>query len=150
MPVYMKIDGVDGESQNPEFPGAIDVFVAANGVEREASSGSGGGTRANLTDISIAKPAEKSSPKLFLACCSGTQFKNVEIEFTDLSEGGEVVYMKYRLERCVITSWSTSGDGGAVPTETLTLNFTKIEYSYMAKDGSVDTSTWDTRTNTGG
>lgn len=152
MPVYLNIDGIQGESENPQFPGALDVFVSANGVVREAASSGGSGKRRspNLTDISMSMPTDKSSPNLFLFCCSGKPIRTAEISFTDHTAEGETTYMKYTLENCLITSWSASGDGAAVPTETISLYFTKIKYEYVGQDGIVETATWDKSTNSGG
>ena len=154
MPIYMKIDGVDGESESPGFPGFFDIFVTSWGVDREVAGvfggGGGAGTRPNLSDISITKPAAKGSPKLFLACCSGAHIPTAEIIYTAGSPGAEVKYLVIRMEEAIISGWNSSGDGGAVPTESLSLNFAKIDWEYTAMDGTKETVFWDKKTNTGG
>jgi type VI secretion system secreted protein Hcp len=43
-------------------------------------------------------------------------------------EGGQ--YLKYKLERCFIKSWSTSGDADDRPTEEVAFYYNKIAFNY--------------------
>jgi type VI protein secretion system component Hcp len=58
------------------------------------------------------------------------QHKKNQAELTDEeldgTSGGVECYLKYKLERVVVTSYSVSGSGAEVPTETLSLNFDKL------------------------
>ena len=153
MPIYMSLAGIEGESQSPGFPGFFDVFVTSWGVEREVSGSKGGGggsATPDLSDISITKPAAKGSPKLFLACCSGQRFSDAEIIYTDVSSGAETKYFHVKLTEVRLAGWINSGDGGGVPTESLTLNYAKIAWEYTAKDGSKESVFWDKGSNSGG
>lgn len=154
MPIFMKYEGVDGESTHEGHRDWIDVLSYSWGVERAASTAGGGGGGAgkvNVHDISFARHTGKASPTLMLACCTGRHFREVILEFTRNSpEGPSQAYLKYKLENCKITSYSIGGDGGsAAPTESLSLNFEKITYSQVTGDG-IEEVFWDKRSNSGG
>lgn len=61
-------------------------------------------------------------------------------ELTIATEGrtadGRVCYLKYKLDRCFVKSWSVSGDADDRPTEEVAFYYNKIASSYsMTKDG---------------
>ena len=54
------------------------------------------------------------------------------------AEGKPVCYLKYKLERAFIKSWSTSGDADDRPTEEVAFYYNKIAFAYAATvDGGV-------------
>lgn len=48
-----------------------------------------------------------------------------------ISDGGDSTVLSVKLQECLITSYQVSGSGGAIPMESLSLNFTKIEYKNL-------------------
>lgn len=135
---FVKYDGIDGESVDREHKGWIDVLSWSWGSVREDRSGrrsSGQAPRAGSSgDISVTKQMDKASPKLAEACASGARARKVEIH---LSAGGSdrgrsTTYLTYVLKDVMISSCQPSGTaGGDTPTETITLNFTEIEWTYQ-------------------
>lgn len=157
MPIYMKIDTIEGESTSDQFRNFFDVFSFSWGVTQTSSQTSGGGGGAGkvtVQDIHFAKPTGKSSPKLMLHCCKGTHFPTASMAVTRTSEGQEQVFMEYKMEDVMISSYQPSGDGGSIPTESLSLNFTKITYrqAVVQPDGSIvyETNFFDFARNIGG
>ena len=71
---FLKLDGIDGESQDSKMKGQIDVlsfsFHALQGGT-SAVGGGGGKGRVALGDVVITKNLDKASPALFQYCCSG-------------------------------------------------------------------------------
>ena len=60
------------------------------------------------------------------------------------SEAKPVCYLKYKLERCFVKSWSTSGDADDRPTEEVAFYYNKIAFSYQnTKDGATFASSYD-------
>jgi type VI secretion system secreted protein Hcp len=98
--------------------------VVASGFSSGAGAGSG---RVGLHDIQITKLIDKSSPKLFQALVSGKHFSTVKIE---LAKKGKV-YETIKLSSVVVASLQQSGHGGdKPPSESVTLNFAKMEIAY--------------------
>ena len=93
-----------------------------------ATGGGGGAGKVSVHDLSITKEVDKASPKLSLACATGTHFKKVTIT---LRKAGKT-YLTYNLTDVLISSVQVSGSGGgqAVPLESISLNFTKIALQY--------------------
>ena len=154
MPLFAKFDGVDGEVHAQGFERYIELFSFSAGAENagtHAGGGGGGAGKVNMGDFHFVRPTGKASPTLMLACCNGRHFPSVEIVFVRTSgSGAPETYLKYKLDRCFVKSWSTSGDSGSpTPTDSFSLNFEKITYT-QAVDGGVEEVFFDTRTNTGG
>jgi len=143
----MKIDGIEGESQSPQFPGYIDAFGTSFGIEREAATGGGSGGRPDLSDITVIKQWDSSTPKLIQACCNGGRAGGAEIVFTTAVPGAEFIYLVISLVDVRVTSYGSSGDGGAVPTESVTFNYAKIKWDYTKQDGTKVTASWDIKKN---
>jgi hypothetical protein len=80
--------------------------------------------RATVRDLQITKHIDKSSPTLFKACVTGKHFKKAQIV---LKKGKHTT--TYTLVNVLISSaQASSSKGSAQPTESLSLNYTKIEY----------------------
>ena len=95
------------------------------------SGGTGGASgRAQLHDITITKKFDKSSAKLFQACSSGKHFQTVVITVRKAG-GSHGEFLRYTFRTVFIRSAQTIGSGGkATPSESLTLNYSKVEFKY--------------------
>ncbi|MEM6933842.1 MAG: type VI secretion system tube protein Hcp [Pseudomonadota bacterium] len=152
MPIYMQIEGgkVEGESKDDGHEKWIDILSMSGAVSNNgtfAMGGGGGRGRSQLADLSVLVNEGKSSPGLFQACCDGTHFKDATLHFTK-SGGAQEVYMKWELTNVLVSSYSISGSGEDVPTDSVTFNFEKIKYTYLEQDekGKVSVAaeaTWD-------
>ncbi|HXI52450.1 MAG TPA: type VI secretion system tube protein Hcp, partial [Candidatus Saccharimonadales bacterium] len=112
--MFIKIGDVDGESKDKTHLKSIDVLAWSWGLSNSGSAHTGGGAGAgkvNVQDISITKYVDSASPKLMLACCSGTHYP--EALLTVRKAGGTPVeYIKIKVEEVLITAVSTGGSGG--------------------------------------
>ena len=140
---FLKVEGIKGESTDDAHKDWIEVLSFNTGVSQMASgsaSTAGGGTvaRADFQDFSIVKTLDSSSPLLALACAEGRAIKEVLFEMCR-SGGDKLKYMEVKLGNCIISSISLGGGGGGEATESVTLNFGKIEWNYIKQkraDGS--------------
>lgn len=146
--VFMKLDGVDGESTAPGHEDWIDLLSMGVSIDRPVDSGRTGA--AKLENFKFGKEIDKSTPLLMRALVAAGNYPRVQIEFTKrIATGQEVTYMKYELENVVITSYSMSGDSDAAPLETVSLNFEKVKITYTPynssgqQSGSPVEMTWD-------
>ena len=94
-----------------------------------AHQGGGAGSgKVNVYDMSVTKYIDSSSAKLMLNCCNGKHFANAVL--TVRKAGGEnpVEYVTIRMQKVLITSVSTGGDGGSDRLmEEIKLNFAKVK-----------------------
>lgn len=151
---FLKLDGVEGESQDDKHKGEIEVLSWSLGATNSGSFalGSGGGTsKVNVHDMHFTKYIDKSSPTLFKFCATGKHIPKgtLTVRKAGVKEG-QVEYLKVELNDVLISSVQTSGSGagGQLPNESLSLNFSKIEMQYKEQkpDGAAGAMThggWD-------
>lgn len=160
--IYVKIEGVKGDVTTKGYEGYFVADSFSFGVEREMKeSGEKGGTAdinigvGELQEVTISKSMDSISPTLAQFAVNGNSLGTAEIEFVEVAGGGEAhTYLKYKLDRCFVKSWSTSGDADDRPTEEVAFYYNKIAFNYApTKDGTTfDTNTptfsWDRTSNT--
>ncbi len=134
---FLKIGDIKGESVDQDHKEWIELssfsFGVSNSITGAGSTRSVGPTR--FEDVAVSKWIDKSSPILMLSTCEGRVFPKVEIEMRDTQDGTPTArYLKYELSDVLVSSVQSGGDAGPVPTESISLNFTKIEMSYSVVD----------------
>ena len=152
---FLKIDGIEGESKDAKHKGSIDISSWTWGAAQTGTSSHGGGAGAGkvaMQDAHFSMSVSKASPKLMLACATGDHIKQAVLTCrkagTDQQE-----YLKYTFSDVLVSSFQTGGtSGGVTPTETFTLNFSKIEVEYKEQQhdgtlgGRIKTG-WDVKSN---
>ncbi len=104
--------------------------LTGRAADRQAEPG-------QVSELTITKDMDTSSMNLFKGTCVGHGEKMV-VDVTragGLDDKAEIVYLKYTLENALITGYSFVSTGGK-PTETLTINFTKITMAYTPQDAA--------------
>jgi type VI secretion system secreted protein Hcp len=136
--MFLKIEGVDGESLDADHKGWCDVLSYENAMSREAGFGIPGDAPSRHMDFAVTKELDRATPILAQLCSEGAPLSSATLEITAPSvSAGNVAYMKYELTDVVVTSVSTSGAaGGDVPQETVTLNYGKVRWTYYRRDAT--------------
>lgn len=151
--IFVAIPGLGDDSIDTEGYDDGTWFVADSfsfGVEREMKeSGEKGGTTdinigvGELQECSISKSMDWASTRLCQLAINGNSPGGCEINFVEVASGdgiGDAVpycYLKYKLDRCFVKSWSTSGDADDRPTEEVAFYYNKIAFNYArTKTGS--------------
>ena len=135
--VFLKLDGVQGESTDSNHVGEIEVSSFNwPGVTNPGSGGSGAG-KVTVNDFTITKHIDKSSPTLMQACAGGKHFPSATITVRKAG-GTQQEYLTYTMSDVQISSVQQAGSDQ--PTEQLSLNFSKISVKYTPQkpDGSLD------------
>ncbi|BAF88589.1 MULTISPECIES: Hcp family type VI secretion system effector [Azorhizobium] len=137
MAIYVKYDGIDGEATQQDHKKWIDVLSLSWGVGRGISTVSGSGnnreaSEPSISEVSIVKMFDASSPKLFTEACTGNTGKTVKIDLTTTGSPG-ATYCTYTLTNALISSYSVSS-GGDRPTESISISFTKLEFKFTPYD----------------
>ncbi|AIC16927.1 Hcp family type VI secretion system effector [Nitrososphaera viennensis] len=151
---FLKIDGIEGESTNDKHKGEINVESFSWGASNTGSPSTGGGGGAgkvSFQDISFTKNIDKSSPKLMLATATGEHIKQVVLTGEVSGKKGQQ-FLQIKLTDVLVSSYQQGGGSGAVPTDSFSLNFAKIEFTYypVNPDGSLGapvTGGWDIKAN---
>ena len=149
--MFLKIDGVEGESLDDKHKNEIELLSFSWGATQPGSAGHGGGSgvgKVQVHDFQFAKYFDKASPKLFEACATGKHTPKVVLTCRKAG-GAQQEYLKVTFSEVIVSSIQNSGSGGdALPTESVSLNFSKIEIEYKPQDekgnlGGVVKAGWD-------
>jgi type VI secretion system secreted protein Hcp len=125
-----QLSGLDVGRGQPA-PIEIDSWSFGASQTSTAGLGSGGGAgKSKVHEIQITKSVDKASPLLFKACATGQHFKKVMLSLR--KAGGAKPYLTITMSDAIISSFQQS-NGADKPAESLSLNFTKIEYQYSAQ-----------------
>ena len=161
--VFMKVDGIPGESSDSKHKDWIELVSFSHGVvQRLAGQRSQGAVgaqgRCDHQDFVVIKLLDKASPKLNLYCCQGKVIPKITIELCQAG-GDKQLYMKYDLENVFVTSVTPGGAAQGDdprPLETVSLNYDKVTWTYTQLDPKTNqpkgntSSWWSTRVNEGG
>lgn len=139
MAIYMKFGSIDGQVTTDGFAKWIECHSFQMGVGRAVSSGAGGsareGTNPSISDITITKSFDASSAKLYSDALAGHFDSKVEIKFTSTAKNKVETFLTYELTACGVSGYSVSS-GGDNPTESISLNYTKIMLSPTPLDNA--------------
>ncbi len=144
-PIFLKLDGVAGESTNPQHPGEIDVqgFDFAVSNTTDAAGGGAGTGKAVFAPIKFTKTVDKSSPLLMLRTATGQHMATATFSFKRPGADG---FLTYKLTDVTVTSYEQGGDSPL--TEHVELTYSKIVVSYLPVAGPpLVTAGWDTKLN---
>jgi type VI secretion system secreted protein Hcp len=152
--MFLKIDGIKGESADAKHKDEIHIESFSWGMSQTGTFGAGGGGGAgkvHVHDLSIVKKVDASSAALMLACCNG---KHIANGLLTVRKAGEkpLEYLKIKLTDILVSGVQSAGHGAEVITESLTLNFAKfhVEYMLQKQDGSgapAGEMGWDVKAN---
>jgi type VI secretion system secreted protein Hcp len=135
--MFMKINGVDGESTDAKRKGDIEVLAWSWGMSQSGTmhAGTGGGSgKVSVQDLSFTKYVDKASTVLMMACAKGTHFDTAELRVRKAGDT-PLDYITINLKNVLITSLSTGGSGGEDRlTENVTLNFSQFDVQYQAQN----------------
>jgi type VI secretion system secreted protein Hcp len=153
--IFLKLDGIPGESTDSKHKNEIDVVsydenVKQSGVPLGSAGASAG--RATFADVRFRKAIDKSSPKILLACAGGQHIKDARFTFRRPGPISVEFYKVKLTDVLVVAITQVAGTGsqyplsfGALDTgsdqtgflDEVALAFSKIEWEYqpIGKDG---------------
>jgi type VI secretion system secreted protein Hcp len=140
--MFLKIDGIQGESTDARHRDEIDILSYTWGESHPAaaSSGGGGAGRVTMQDFHFSMHLNKASPKLFLACASGAHIRNAILTVRRSGEN-PIEFLKWTFTDVTVASYQTGAivPPGELPTDQLSLRFAKIETEYtpMNRNGTL-------------
>lgn len=137
MPIFMHFDGIDGNVTAKGYEKWIEVNTFQFGAGRGISTPTGGAenreaSAASVSEVTVTKAMDRASPKLFEAGLIGDAGKTVKIVMTRVGKELKELCI-YKFEETLVSGYSVSS-GGDNPSESLSLNFVKFEYSYTGSD----------------
>lgn len=156
--VYLQIDGIKGESSDDAHRGWIECQAVNWSLDqpRSATASTAGGHtagRCELSDITIHKIADLSSPILAQYCAMGKTIPKAKFEFLRADGNGtRVKYYEVELENVLISHVGQGVNGGDVMTENIALKFSRVRWKYCLQKiaggaGGNTAGGWDAASN---
>jgi type VI secretion system secreted protein Hcp len=140
---FLKIEGIDGESQDSKHKNEIDLESWSFGENQTGAShagGGGGAGKVHMQDFHFVMRVNKASPKLFLACATGEHIKKAILTCRKAGKEQQE-YLKWNFTDLLISSYQTGGSshGDALPVDQISFNFSKVEVEYKEQkpDGTL-------------
>jgi type VI secretion system secreted protein Hcp len=134
---FLKIDGIEGESEDAKHKGEIQVMSWSWGESQTGShSGNlgGGAGKVSMNDFHFTMQCCKASPKLFLACANGEHIKSA-ILICRKAGKEQQEFLKWTFSDLLVSSYQTGGSSGEIiPVDSISFNFTKIETAYKIQN----------------
>jgi len=133
--MFLKLDGIEGESQDHKFKDWIEVQSWNWGVHQNATAHRGTGlghSKASFQELHVSKHLDKGSVKAFKACAKGDHIKTAKLVCRKAGGENPLEYFTIEMEDVLITNvaFSGHGGGGTQVSETLALSFAKFKETY--------------------
>ena len=140
---FLKIDGIEGESQDQTHKGEIQLNSWSWGASNSGTmqfGGGGGGGKASMNNFDFTMRVNKATPKLMQKLASGEHIKNAVLTCRKAGKTPQE-YLKITFEDIIVSSYNTGGGDGddAIPVESIALNFAKVNFEYREQkaDGTL-------------
>ena len=141
MTTYMQIDGIPGDVTAKGHENWIAIKDFSFGVKRSLSTDPGRvsdreSTRPSISEVSLMKKMDKSSPLLFGESCVGKAKPTIKIHLCQ-TDNNLNPYAEITLNNVIVSGYqvhSNAQSNGAYPEEKIHLNFDKIEIRYIPYD----------------
>lgn len=135
--MYLKIDGVDGESHDESHETWIDVLAYSHNIQGSIADVSTARSTGSVkhSPLRTTKNVDKSTPKLYKKCSMASIIPSVMLEFWS---GGESPnrFLMIELQSVIISSVQGYGLAGDHPTETVSFIYAKIQWTYTVYDAA--------------
>jgi len=147
---------IKGETTTTGYKDKIELMAFSHGVSMQITGDQSNQKRTsgkpNHQDMSVTKYVDLSSCKLLAHCNAGTAIKDVKIYVLQNEEDKINAILTYEMKDVVISSISIGGGGGGKPTESVTLNYSQISWTYKPQmvnnqTKGQDAAKWNLATN---
>ena len=130
MTIYMKYGGLKGAVTTEGFKDWIELSSFSWSANRAIHSAAGHThsrehSAPSLSEVTVKKKTDLSSPKLFLESVAGKLDNKVTLKFTTTVKGKTETFLTYDLTGCGLGGYSVTSEG-EMPNESLRLNYTTI------------------------
>ena len=150
--IFIKMDGITGESTDAKHRGEIDVLSWSWGVTTSSSThvgGAGGAGKAIPADLKFSHRIDLASPSLIKACASGRHIKEAVVS---VQKTGAAPFEFLTIKLSDVTVKSVEPVVNTLEnnaTEIVGLDFSRMEFEYRQdlKPGATSKVLWDVAAN---
>ncbi|WP_240618427.1 MULTISPECIES: Hcp family type VI secretion system effector [Halomonas] len=136
--MFLKLEGIDGESTDHAHEDEIDVLSWSWGVSNSGTmhiARGGGAGKASFQDVQVVKYVDKATAGLLQAVATGKHVPSGTLTIRKAGGDEPVEYLVIELKSVLISSYQTGGSQGEERlTESVTLNFEEFKVNYTPQD----------------
>jgi type VI secretion system secreted protein Hcp len=140
---FLKIDGIDGESQDSKHKGEFQLlsfdFGATQASAMDYTGGGHGAGKVSFSAFNFVKQTDKGTPKLLNACATGAHIPKAVLVARKAGKEQQEYY-KVTLTDILVTKVELTGDHTSpLPMDDIHFNYSKIEVEYKEQkaDGTL-------------
>ena len=145
--IFAKLGDIKGESLDDKHKGEIEILSWSFGSSNPTTVGPGsegsGAGRVSISSFNAMKKVDKSSPDLFMKCCTGTHYASAVVTMNKAVGGGsgaesQKPFLTFTFQEVFVDSiqWSGSTGGDDMPTESVSFSFGQVKVMYQKQDKS--------------
>ena len=139
----MKIDDIEGDITAKGHESWIQILSFDFNIKRMLSlqpgrSADREGSRPTISEITLSKYLDQSSPILFSESCVGKAKSQIQLDICQTDDGTKA-YTELTLYHAIISSYKLNANeqsGSIYPDETISISFDKIELRYTPYDNN--------------
>ncbi|WP_416048475.1 Hcp family type VI secretion system effector [Cupriavidus basilensis] len=136
--IFLKINGIDGESQDTSHKNEVEVLAWEWSIEQQSTmhAGSGGGAgKATVSDMTFEHFIDRASPNLMKYCLTGKHI-NEAVLVVRKAGGNPLEYLKLTMTDVIVTLVSPRGsvDDEVRMREKVSLSFSKVKQEYVVQN----------------
>jgi len=136
-------EGIKGECRREGYVNKIDVLSYSHGIAQPITGDPDKPKRTvgkpNHQDFTVTKHIDLSSCFLTQRCNAATVIPSVKLTVGEVEDQKVNPLTIYQLSNALVSSISVGGAGGdGKPQETVTFNYTKIQWDYTGEKGLLD------------
>jgi len=141
MGLYMKYGNIEGDATQKGFEGWLNIDSFDWGLHRKLADDQVGrafnreAAQAQVRDVTVTKEVDHATGALLEAATTASKGETCEIAFLRTGNPGEV-YLQFTLTDAVVHTLGMATGTEERPTETLKLDFTKVEITVKVLDES--------------
>jgi type VI secretion system secreted protein Hcp len=136
--LFLKIDGITGESQDQHHPREIELGAFSYSVDLKTAvggpfGGSAGVGKSILSEVQFEAASSVASPPLFLACAQGKHIPTAVLTAVKAGTGAD--YYTVTFTDVEITGYEQSGDAEGLR-DNVTFSYTAIRIELRPQDAT--------------
>lgn len=134
-------DDIKGECAVSGYENKIEILSYSHGVAQQITGDPSNQKRTsgkpNHQDFTVTKFFDLASCPLINACNGATVIPTVKVTVGQNEKGNVNPFVIYTLTNALVSSVSVGGGGGSKPQETVTFNYSKIQWDYKQQKTNV-------------
>src|ERR1700731_1201902 len=147
---------ITGESTLTDFVKKIEILSFSHGVAQQITGDQSNQKRTsgkpNHQDFTVTKYVDLATANLIDYCNQAKPLPTIKITVGQNENGKVNAIFIYTMTNALVSSISVGGGGGGKPQETVTFNYTKIQWNYKQQAGDISTpgnnsAVWNLATN---